>query len=219
MIRARRALFDGGHYAPVIAAVAAACAGRRRVLDAGCGEGSYLAAIDAPVRAGIDVSKAGIRLAARRHRDIDFAVASSYRLPVGNAEFDAVLSVFAPLVWAEFARVLRPGGVVVTASPGPDHLAGLRRLLYRAARPHDAAAITQPPGTGWATTTQRVRFDLSLDAADARNLLQMTPYWWSATPAQQASVGELTTAVDILVTIHQPHDTSAESSPEPPTGT
>jgi 23S rRNA (guanine745-N1)-methyltransferase len=39
---------------------------------------------------------------------------------------DAVLSVFSPRNATEFARVLHPGGCVITATPGPDHLAELR---------------------------------------------------------------------------------------------
>ncbi len=198
MIRARRALFDLGHYAPIMSAVAALCAGRERVLDAGCGEGSYIGAVDAPERYGIDVSKPGIRLAARRFRRVEFAVASSYRLPFDDSTFDAVISVFAPLAYPEFARVLRGGGIVVAASPGPDHLAGLRRHLYQDARPHDPTPAVDP-GAGVVIDHRRVQYELSLDGDDARLLLQMTPYWWSATPEQQRSVGELTTAVDVIV--------------------
>jgi 23S rRNA (guanine745-N1)-methyltransferase len=202
MIRARRDLFDAGHYAPIMAAVAEACAGRERVLDAGCGEGGYLAAVTSPTRFGVDVSKPAIRLAARRYRDIDFAVASSYRLPFEDGSFDAVISVFAPRPFVEFARVLDQGGIIVTASPGPDHLAGLRQFLYRDARPHDERPHVSEDGEHAPRSRQRVRFDLHLGGAEARALLQMTPYWWSATPEQQHAVGDLSTTVDVLVAVH-----------------
>ncbi len=203
MIRARRTIFDAGYYRPIMDAVASVVEGRERVLDAGCGEGSYLAAINAPVRFGIDVSKPGVRLAARRHRDIEFAVASSYRLPFDDALFDAVISVFAPRPFEEFDRVLRTGGIVVTVSPGPDHLAGLRHHLYRDARPHEPSSDLAPSDTRPAIHTRRVQFDLSLTADDARLLLQMTPYWWSATPNQQANVGALNTTADMIIEVTQ----------------
>ncbi len=201
MIRARRAIFDAGHYRPIMAAVASAVANCERVLDAGCGEGSYLAAVAAPVRFGIDVSKPGVRLGARRYRDIEFAVASSYRLPFDDTTFDAVISVFAPRPFDELGRVLRPGGITVTVSPGPDHLAGLRQHLYHDARPHAPSSDIAHDDIRPAHHTERVRFDLSLSADDARLLLQMTPYWWSATPDLQASVGALTTTADMIIEV------------------
>jgi len=202
MIRARRDFFDQGHYSPVMAAVAAMVGAVDAVLDAGCGEGSYLAMIEAPIRHGIDVSKPAVRLAGRRHRDDSWAVASSYRLPYADASFDTVVSVFAPRPYPELSRVLRPGGAIVTASPGPDHLATLRGLLYDEAHPHEDRPHVTEDGFGSPAARERVRFALHLDAADSLLLLKMTPYWWSATPEQQASLGPVDTTVDIWVARH-----------------
>jgi len=204
MIRARRAFFDRGHYSPLMEAVAAMVGDVERVLDAGCGEGSYLAAIPAPLRHGLDVSKPAVRLAARRHRGDSWAVASSYRLPYDDACFDAVLSVFAPRPFDELGRVLRPGGSIVTASPGPDHLAGLRGVLYTAPQPHADRPHTADAGESAPAQRERVRFELVLGADDARLLLQMTPYWWSATAEQQRRLDGLSTTVDVWVARHDP---------------
>ena len=59
------------------------------VLDTGCGEGYYTSAVyralrdagKAPCMAGTDISKAILRRAAKREKDVEFAVASSYHLP------------------------------------------------------------------------------------------------------------------------------------------
>ena len=218
MLRARRAVFDAGLYAPVQQAVASMVARFTPtvVLDAGCGEGTYLAAIAAPHRLGIDVAKDGIRLAARRYRDARWAVASSYHLPVDDAVADVVLSVFAPRPFAELNRVLRPGGVVIVASPGPDHLAGLTALIYGTARVHDQRAHSGEPeaidGADEAEPTtavarEQVRFDLRLTTAAAiTDLLHMTPYWWRASAEQRAAISGLaglTTTVDVVVTAHR----------------
>ena len=211
MLAARRALFDEGHYRPVQTAVAAAVAARRPgvVLDAGCGEGTYLAAVDAPARLGIDIAKPGIRLAARRWPACRFAVASSFQLPVDDATVDAVVSVFAPRAFAEFGRVLRPGGVAVLASPGPDHLRGLVELIYGEARPHEQRPHTadDPELPSAAVHRVRVRYDLALRTPGAvAALVRMTPYWWKATAAQQADLVArpgLDTVVDVIVTVHE----------------
>lgn len=206
MLRARRAFLDAGHYRPVMAAVAAMVpAGAAAVLDAGCGEGSYLAAVSAPERFGIDIAKAGVRLAARRHRDITFAVASSYRLPFFDASFDAVLSVFAPRPFAEFARVLRPGGAAVVASPGADHLDAVRELLYDATpeQPSPGAPPDPPHQGDHEQAAERVRYELTVTGHDLRHLVQMTPHWWRASPAHRDEVlrtPALVTTVDIWVT-------------------
>jgi 23S rRNA (guanine745-N1)-methyltransferase len=211
MVRARRALFDGGHYRPIMDAVAALLVDEAtvHVLDAGCGEGSYLAAATAATGAigwGVDVSKPAVRLAARRHPEHHYAVASSFVLPFADASLDAAMTVFAPRHFAELFRVLRPRGAVVVASPGPDHLAGLKALVYDEPRRHEVRAHVSGEGGPPPERRERVRYDLTLDdPVDAVHLLQMTPYWWHARPEQQAELGRrgLATVVDVWVTLHR----------------
>lgn len=219
MVRARRAFFDAGHYRPVMDAVADQIVGGLaaraegaaiHVLDAGCGEGAYLAAVtdrvDGSVGWGIDVSKPAVRLAAKRYKAHRYAVASSYRLPFADATLDAVVTVFAPRHFPELFRVLRPDGIVVVASPGPEHLDGLKALLYDEPRTHDVKAHVSGDGEPAPEQVERVRFDLHLaDPSDVVNLLQMTPYWWHARPEHQRAAAEqpLSTIVDIWVTTHR----------------
>ncbi len=188
MVRARRQVFDAGCYETIIAAVAGTVQrlGARTVLDAGCGEGAYLARACASGAEGwgVDVSKAAVRRAAARHRGQRWAVASSYRLPFADGVFDVVLSVFSPRPYAEFSRVLAPGGALVVVTPGPAHLRGLAEMLYAQARPHEADADAPP-----SESVARVRFTVDLrEPALRRALLEMTPYWWSATPDQRVRV-------------------------------
>jgi 23S rRNA (guanine745-N1)-methyltransferase len=196
MIKARRAFFEAGHYRPIMDAVADAADGHTHVLDAGCGEGSYLAAVRAADRVGIDISKPAVRLAGRKFgSECRFAVASSFHLPFDDHVFDAVISVFAPRPFPEFARVLKPGGVAVVVSPGPDHLRGLTEMVYDEPEPHE-----QRPHT--AAAEQRLQYDLNLDGPGLVQLLQMTPYWWKATERQRAVVAETsmrTVRADVVI--------------------
>jgi 23S rRNA (guanine745-N1)-methyltransferase len=215
MLQARRAVFAAGHYQPVLDAVAGTVAESAPggvVLDAGCGEGSYLARLGevAPSteRWGIDIAKAAVRLAARRDRSGGFAVASAYALPVAGGTVDAVMSVFSPRPFAEFGRVLRARGVVVAASPGRDHLAGLTDLVYGRHREHDERphAAEDPQLPLAPAHRSRVRYSLALDEpASIANLLQMTPYYWHAPPDRRAAIADLETLetiVDVIVTVH-----------------
>lgn len=196
MVRARRAVFDAGCYDPVIDAVAAAvqASGASNVLDAGCGEGTYLgrACSTGASGWGIDISKVAVRLAARRHPQCTFAVASSYRLPFGDDTFDALIDVFSPRPFDELLRVLRPGGVAVVVTPGAHHLAALKALVYDSPRSHvdDEAAPTP-------SDVAEIRFRVDLaDPTLRRQLLEMTPYWWSADEQRRSLVEAALTSVD-----------------------
>jgi 23S rRNA (guanine745-N1)-methyltransferase len=205
MVRARRAVFDAGCYDSIIDAVADAvrASGATTVLDAGCGEGTYLArACRAGAQGwGIDISKVAVGLAARRYRSCRFAVASSYRLPFADDSFDALIDVFAPRPFDELFRVLRPGGVAVVVTPGPDHLAQLKALVYDTPREHVAGEVTPP-----AESVTGVTFTVDLAEPELRrHLLEMTPYWWSATDERRARVEAALTAVetDMVLSVYR----------------
>jgi len=131
MVAARETVFDAGVLAPVTEAVAAtaeeAAAADGAVVDLGAGTGRHLAAVldRLPGRAGLalDLSRSALRRAARAHPRIGAASADVWRsLPVRDAVAAVVLCVFAPRNPSEIARILRPGGALVVATPGPDHL-------------------------------------------------------------------------------------------------
>ena len=99
MATARSVFLGKGYYAPLreaLCALAVSMTGEApTVLDAGCGEGYYTDGIyralqdagKAPQMAGTDISKFILRRAAKREKDIEFAVASSYRLPMAAGSF------------------------------------------------------------------------------------------------------------------------------------
>jgi 23S rRNA (guanine745-N1)-methyltransferase len=82
------------------------------------------------------VSKSAIRAAAKRYPQVNFCVASSQRLPFDDASLDAVVHL-RPCNAQELARVVRPGGWVITATPGPRHLLELKGLIYDEVRLHE----------------------------------------------------------------------------------
>ena len=67
MVRARRAFLSAGHYAPLMATLAALCAAlpHDHIVDAGCGEGSYdkylYDTLGCPQIAAFDLSKEAVR--------------------------------------------------------------------------------------------------------------------------------------------------------------
>ena len=201
MASARRAFLERGWYAPLrdtlCQLAAELCGPEPVVLDAGCGEGYYTAGVrDAllsagkpPRTAGVDISKFAVRLAAKRCQDIEFAVASSYRLPVADRSADLLLNVFSPLAIEEFRRVLRPGGLYVYVVPAARHLWELKEILYDKPYPNEEK---ETPYGGFAyDRIVPVDYTVRLPArADIRALFQMTPYYWKTPKEGSARLAE-----------------------------
>jgi 23S rRNA (guanine745-N1)-methyltransferase len=139
-------------------------------------------AVSAPLVLGIDIAKAAVAAAARTHRSVWYAVASAADLPLDDAAVDVALNVFSPVAVAELARVVRLGGAVVAAHPGPAHLEGLRFLVYPDARPHQVKPPLRDAGE-WFTQTDSLSITFPLAATDTaglHDLFAMTPYRWHA---------------------------------------
>ena len=189
MVLARREFLSEGYYLPLLNTLCSlmlSLPGEAPVLlDAGCGEGWYTAGIYQALRsagrrprmAGTDISKLALRTAARREREVEFAVASSYRLPLAEGAADVLLNCFSPLALEEFRRVLRPGGTFLYVVPGPRHLWEMKEILYDRPYPNEEK---ETPYEGFAyLEILPVSYSIHLPSqTDIHALFQMTPYYW-----------------------------------------
>ena len=241
MMQARRACLEAGHYQPLrdkvaallqesLTAVSASDAHRVQVLDIGCGEGYYTAAL-ARVLAehamisnsetfagsasngeaqatgqvfGLDISKVAVRYAAKRYPNVEFCVASSHRLPFADASLDAVVRIYAPCKAQELSRCVRPGGVVITVSPAPRHLYQLKEQVYGDVVLHPCPVETLDGFT--LEQDLRLAYPMRLSAEAAVQLLQMTPFAWRASAQvweHLAAQSEFACETDFAIRIHR----------------
>ena len=230
MIAARRDFFDHGHYERLADDMAAIIGGylppeQATILDAGCGEGYYLRRIRRHLietrRAGwmtlcgLDISKHGIRVAARRDPGGLYAVAGTFRMPVLPRRIDVLLTHFSPVSAADFRRVVRTGGIVLAGGPGEDHLYSFKKLLYDSpARFEPFGGLTRADGFE-PVSTSRIRYRIQLRGmGQVADLLAMTPYYWTAdqdAQARLAAVEELDTDVDVI--LHAYRRTASSAGP------
>lgn len=214
MVSARRRFLATGSYDPLSAAVAHAVASEQPgiVLDVGCGEGRHTRTIAAPTVLGVDVARAAVAAAARAHRAGLYAVAGAADLPLQDAQIDVAMDVFGPVVAPELARVVRSGGLVVAAHPGPGHLESLRRLVYAEPRPHLVKSPLRDAGE-WFTETSSISVTFPVvitDVSSLRDMFAMTPYRWHAPPDIDMRITEalsprFETLADIRITTYRRH--------------
>lgn len=198
MVLSRRDFLDSGAYAPLQEAVCGLLASKLPggvLLDVGCGEGYYTAALQAACPqlriAGVDLSREALRYAHKREARLELAVASAARLPLASSALDALCCMFAPLEPKEYARVLKPGGLFLRAVVLEEHLMGLKAAVY------DHPISNPPPQEelpGFQLAArQDLRYTLTLeDPAQIQALFRMTPYYYKTGRADQEKLERLT---------------------------
>ena len=215
MVTARRRILDDGLFAPVSSAVFALVRdfatrtdnGKAvRIVDAGCGEGYYLAQLIAAAQgwdqaitlelAGYDISKWAVRAAARRSEAVAWAVASNRQPPFAAASLDLILSLFGFAQWPQFEALLTPRGCVLVVEAGARHLLELRELIYPWVEANAPALPRAALLRGWHLgVEQHLEYTVSLDSpAQIQALLAMTPHAHRMSTAGRAAVEQLASA-------------------------
>ena len=189
MVMAREEFLGAGHYRPLAGAIAELAAALDRglgpvpglVLDLAGGTGYYLGGVlDAlPGRLGacVDLSAPALRRAARAHPRAAALGADAWQpLPLADGAAALVMSVFGPRNPAEIRRVLAPGGALIVATPGTDHLAELRGPLGLIGMDERKTARLADAYRDYPDATEHpVRHSLSLGHAAVTDLVAMGP--------------------------------------------
>ena len=178
-----------------------------KLLDICCGEGYYTSAlggIEGVEAYGFDLSKEMVRLAAKRGGAVYF-VANMKAVPVADSSFDIATHLFAPFMEHEFARVLAPGGALITVIPGARHLLGLKEAVYDTPYLNDEKlpVTTQLVLEG----SRKLAGSVVLETAeDIEAVFQMTPYYYRTSERDRAKLAGRTmleTPVEFVIGIYR----------------
>lgn len=206
-LQARRQFLQAGFFAPLKERLQQLVpATTSTLLDIGCGEGYFTAAFSEALPTaqiyGIDIAKAGVRLAAKTAKDragLLYCVASSFDLPFADESMDLVTRIYAPSKDAELWRVIKPGGTLVIVAPGENHLLGLRSRLYKEVRPHPLPDVPE----GFALQAQDgIVGELRIEEPGlCAALLDMTPFAWRLPPELRDAIlaSELVDRFDFVI--------------------
>ncbi len=202
--RSRRDFLNKGYYAALQEALTDIFADRMgSVLDICCGEGYYTAALAKNPNLsvyGFDISREMVRLAAKRGGCSCF-VANMAAIPVQEESFDYAVHLFAPFNEASFARVLKPGGRLITVIPGRAHLWGLKNTVY--ATPYENDEKLPEVKKLQLISTRKVTDSIILRSQeDIQAVFRMTPYYFHTSVADKKkleSLDSLETAVEFFI--------------------
>lgn len=153
------------------------------ILDCGCGEGYYTQGVFEKLTQqgkmvdikGIDISKDAVAIAAKRLKGGQFAVASSFHLPIADKSINVLINCFSPLCLKEFSRVIKKNGVFLYVVPAPKHLWQLKEALYE--KPYENPLKEEQYEGFKLIETVKAEREIFIDNnTDINNLFKMTPY-------------------------------------------
>ena len=217
MVNARKTFMSKGYYEPLhkkIRETAAAYASQGcTILDCGCGECSYTADISRYLAArdmnaeiiGIDVSKNAITAGASLHADIRLAVASVFAVPLPDKCCDIVLALFSPFSGKEYLRVLKDGGIYITAFPLEDHLFELKQAVYD--KPYRNKVSPLEIEGFELDDHSECRFKAELSSnEDIISLFEMTPYCYKTSKSDREKldrIDRLTVSAEFGIAVYR----------------
>ncbi len=213
MAQARRNFLDKGYYKKFADALVNTAAEFSKpgdvLIDCGCGEGYYTSQISDSVNnisvAGFDISKNAAAIAAKRNKNVSFAVASSFSIPLEDSSADIALEIFSPHCEREFKRILKTGGLLIMAIPLENHLYSLKKAVYDNAYKNSVNGF-EIDGFELIKNTEIKYSELIKSNEDIKNLFMMTPYYYKTGEKEQARLNtlqELCVELEFSITVYK----------------
>lgn len=209
MIKARESVMSKDYYkslADKIISLIPKCA--VDILDAGCGVGYIPYRIKEALNnanvCGFDISKYAIDSAAKKYKNVNFAVCSSNQIPVRNDTFDVVICAFAPVFADEIGRILKKDGIFIRIVPSEKHLFNLKSLIYQTPRENELDKEEIKNLTE--IYSEVVNGEFTGNSDDMLSLIKMTPYFYHTKKEdldKLQNINEFTAGQSFIVRVYQ----------------
>lgn len=197
LFTARKTVIDGGFFRTMLEELTKVISSELRdakpftILDAGCGEGSHLNEILSQltsdvVGVGIDLAKEGIVAAAKAHPGKIWSVADLASCPFQDGQFDVILNILSPANYAEFARLLKRGGLFIKVIPESHYLEELREVFYDEEKSRETNPVERMAAHFEEVKAERITYSFSLENGLLAPLIRMTPLTWGASEEKVA---------------------------------
>jgi len=171
------------------------------VLDIGCGEGYYLDSLHKQINKqfnsqinrqintqsstlilmdfyGLDISKIGVKMAAKRTKDVSWLVANSAQLPFLDSSIDVALSIFSIYTAQEVCRCMKDNGIMMIVRAGENHLLELREIIYPEIIEKNKSAIYDE-ALFECISEHNISDKMHIHGQHSiLQLLEMTPHYW-----------------------------------------
>lgn len=211
MIKSRNVFLSKGYYSSLTKEVnklieKSISIENSNILDIGCGVGYYIKELRNYSKEnenlniyGIDISKIGIQIAAKRKNSAKLAVSSAYNLPFLDNTFDLLYSIFSPVMPSECERVLKKDGILIMVGPGEEHLSGLTKYIYDTVIPHSGNNILDETNEFEFIESLEIKENISVIHDDVLDFIKMTPYYWKMSKEQLEKINQLN---ELVTPIH-----------------
>ncbi len=211
MFEHRRKLIVHGMYQPLLDLLQPFCQ-NQRILDVGCGEGSFLQQLNEQATllpsVGFDISKEGIYLASDYGENVFWCVADLTNLPFQEDRFTTILNIFSPSNYQEFQRVLVDGGQLIKVVPRSGYLKELRAAFYpedeKKQHYSNQAVVEKFQETFRESERQTLTYVFDIPESCQLSLLEMSPLEWGVSmeikeQLQKKPLKRITIDLDILI--------------------
>lgn len=223
MFASRKIIFRSGFFDPLMGKISQRIMPeieikkeRIRILDAGCGEGSYLSGIKNRIfqntandllGVGVDISKEAISMASKEYPDNIWCVADIAKFPFESKQFNFVLNILSPSNYSEFQRVLSDDGLIIKVVPESNYLQELRQIFYAKTGKQyysNDKTVELFKKNLVLLDIQRLQYRVSIDSTLLEHLVCMTPLSWGTTTEVMQKVlrmnlSEITVDIAILL--------------------
>ncbi|MDO4940128.1 MAG: methyltransferase domain-containing protein [Erysipelotrichaceae bacterium] len=202
MINARRDFLHKGYYSFLRDAVNELINEDDKLLDLACGEGYYTSFFKAKDKVGVDLSKTGLKIAAKKDKNTLYLLNNIFTNPLEDKSIDTIVTIFAPIAKQEIKRLLKDNGRFILVKPNVNHLFELKKAVYDNPY-HNEIEDIEIEGLKLENEIN-VKSSACLNNEDLNNLFMMTPYYHTTSQADKDKlkcIDKLDVSFDFLIDI------------------